>query len=709
VGHLPAQPRRADARDGDRRRARLHVQGVRQGPADEEQRRHRPRLRPLLENSRDQIELFTGLLLSLPGSPVLYYGDEIGMGDNIYLGDRDGVRTPMQWNADRNAGFSTADPQQLYLPTILDPVYGYQALNVEAQMRSSSSLLNWTRKMLAVRKQHPVFGMGSYDELGSSNPSVLAFVREFGDDKVLCVNNLSRFPQPVELDLRRFEGMVPRRADRPRPLPAGRRAALPALAARPRLHVVRPAARGGPVRGTTVSDIDDALLTWLPPAALVRREEHGVRSVVVEQEERLPGGGDVRHCLLSVVDENGTTERYQMLIGYAEGDLDARLKAGSIGEVDGRQAYDAVHDPAATAALLQLLAAGGTVGALEFGNEGGELSTDLPSRVMGADQSNTSIVFGDDYILKLFRRLQPGTNPDLEVSRALARAGSPHIAQPLGWIEGRSTASAPRWPAAGLRQELHGGLGDGHGERARPVRGGRPARRRGRRRLRRGERAAGDGHRGGPPADGADAAVPRRRSPRVDGDGASAARTAGRSAGRRPRPRSVRRRAARCLRRRRRADRLVHVQRVHGDFHLGQVLRTQDGWLLLDFEGEPARPLSERTALMSPLRDVAGMLRSYDYAARHLLAERSSLGSRTAARLPRRRVGGAQPLRLLRRLRRGRRQRPARRAVLLRAFELDKAVYELVYEARNRPSWLPIPLASIERLAASTTSEGDDR
>ena len=167
------------------------------------------RLAPLLENSRDQIELFTGLLLSLPGSPVLYYGDEIGMGDNIYLGDRDGVRTPMQWNADRNAGFSHADPQSLYLPIILDPVYGYQALNVEAQMRSSSSLLHWTRRMLAVRRQHPVFGMGTYEELGASNPSVLAFVREFGDDKVLCVNNLSRFPQPVELDLQRFEDMIP--------------------------------------------------------------------------------------------------------------------------------------------------------------------------------------------------------------------------------------------------------------------------------------------------------------------------------------------------------------------------------------------------------------------------------------------------------------------------------------------------------------------
>jgi maltose alpha-D-glucosyltransferase/alpha-amylase len=169
----------------------------------------RRRLAPLLENSRDQMELFTGLLLSLPGSPVLYYGDEIGMGDNIYLGDRDGVRTPMQWTPDRNAGFSSCDPQRLYLPVIMDPVYGYQVINVESQMRSSTSLLNWTRRMIDVRKRHPTFGMGDYEELGASNPSVLAFVRQFGDDVVLCVNNLSRFAQPVELDLRRFEGRTP--------------------------------------------------------------------------------------------------------------------------------------------------------------------------------------------------------------------------------------------------------------------------------------------------------------------------------------------------------------------------------------------------------------------------------------------------------------------------------------------------------------------
>ena len=169
----------------------------------------RRRLAPLLENSRDQTELLTGLLLSLPGSPVLYYGDEIGMGDNIYLGDRDGVRTPMQWTPDRNAGFSTCDPARLYLPVIMDPVYGYQSLNVESQERHAGSLLQWTRRMVSARKRHPAFGLGTYSELGASNPCVLAFVREFGDDVVLCVTNFSRFPQPVELDLRRFEGWTP--------------------------------------------------------------------------------------------------------------------------------------------------------------------------------------------------------------------------------------------------------------------------------------------------------------------------------------------------------------------------------------------------------------------------------------------------------------------------------------------------------------------
>ncbi|HEX4700388.1 MAG TPA: maltose alpha-D-glucosyltransferase, partial [Actinomycetes bacterium] len=147
----------------------------------------RRRLAPLLDNDHNQLELFTALLLSLPGSPVLYYGDEIGMGDNIWLGDRDGVRTPMQWTPDRNAGFSTSNPGQLNLPVIMDPIYGHQVTNVEAQLASSTSLLHWTRRMIEVRKQNPAFGLGTWEDMGGSNPSVLSFVRSFGDDTVLCV------------------------------------------------------------------------------------------------------------------------------------------------------------------------------------------------------------------------------------------------------------------------------------------------------------------------------------------------------------------------------------------------------------------------------------------------------------------------------------------------------------------------------------------
>jgi maltose alpha-D-glucosyltransferase / alpha-amylase len=167
------------------------------------------RLAPLLDNGRRQMEMLYSLLFSLPGSPVVYYGDEVGMGDNIYLGDRDGVRTPMQWSSDRNAGFSRADPAALYLPLLMDPVYGYQAVNVEAQERVATSFLHWLRRLLQVRKQHPVFGMGDYEPLYPENRRVFAFTRQLGTDVVLVVANLSRFAQPVELDLGRWTGLVP--------------------------------------------------------------------------------------------------------------------------------------------------------------------------------------------------------------------------------------------------------------------------------------------------------------------------------------------------------------------------------------------------------------------------------------------------------------------------------------------------------------------
>ncbi len=169
----------------------------------------RRRLAPLLDNGRDEIQLLHAIMFSLPGSPVLYYGDEIGMGDNIFLGDRDGVRTPMQWTGDRNGGFSRADFAQLYLPLLMDPVYGYQAVNVEAQLRTPTSFLRWLRRFIALRKQHPVFGLGTYEPLQTSNPRIFAHVRQYEDDVVLCVHNVARSAQAVELDLSPFKGLVP--------------------------------------------------------------------------------------------------------------------------------------------------------------------------------------------------------------------------------------------------------------------------------------------------------------------------------------------------------------------------------------------------------------------------------------------------------------------------------------------------------------------
>ena len=457
--------------------------------------------------------------------------------------------------------------------------------------------------------------------------------------------------------------------------------------------------------------LSELLTAWLPGQRWYAGKGRGIASVTVEREVRLPlaGGHEARHTVLRVEDEHGGTDRYQLLVGLVDGELPARLTRAVIGELDGRVAYDAVHDPAATAALLERLAAGTTEQGLTFASTT-ELDVTLPSRVMGAEQSNTSVVFGEEYILKLFRRLQPGTNPDLEITRALAEAGSAHIAAPLGWIEGevdgRPTTLAMMqcflksategWAMATASVRDLFAEGDLHADEV-------------------GGDFAGEAERLGA-ATAEVHAVMARALP-----SATAGPQESRDTARQLHERLDAARAA-VPELEPFADALrasydavgeltgeVPVQRVHGDYHLGQVLRTLDGWVLLDFEGEPARPLSERTALMSPLRDVAGMLRSFDYAARHLLAERShSMGDephlayRANEWADRNRAafcdGYAQAAGA----------DPREQDVLLRAFELDKAVYEVVYEARNRPSWLPIPLGSIERLVAAGTRPTSD-
>jgi maltokinase len=445
-----------------------------------------------------------------------------------------------------------------------------------------------------------------------------------------------------------------------------------------------------------VSRLEDVLRAWLPTQRWYGGKGKGVTAVRVEHEERLSAGEDVRHTLLHVTDEDGGTELYQVLLGHRSGEVEQRLKGAVVGEVDGRVLYDAVHDPAAVGGLLQLMAEDRKLSRLAFTSVA-ELDPGLPPRVMGAEQSNTSVVYGEDYILKLFRRVQPGLNPDLEITRALAEAGSPYVAPPLGWLEGlvggETTTlallqafqhnSTEGWAMATASVRDLFAEADLHADEV-------------------GGDFAAESERLG----GATAEVHlllREVLPSGTADADESART-----GRQLHERldaaiavapDLERHAAAL---RAAYDELVThtdpvpVQRIHGDYHLGQVLRTEHGWVLLDFEGEPARSLAERTALMSPLRDVAGMLRSYDYAARHLLAERggdSQLAYRANEWAERNRQAFCDGYA------RAAGTDPRDEAVLLRAFELDKAVYEVVYEARNRPAWLPIPVGSIKRLA----------
>jgi len=410
------------------------------------------------------------------------------------------------------------------------------------------------------------------------------------------------------------------------------------------------------------------------------------------------GDPEVRLVVAHVDYDLGPSEDYHLLLGVTEGEVEQRLEYAVVARADGQVVYDAVHDPIACEVLLRHLTLGSQVDGVSFVHDC-MLDPMLPGRVMTAEQSNTSIVYGEDVILKLFRRLQPGANPDIEVTKALADAGCPHVARPLAWIDGivdgetttlalaqpflKNCADGWSMATASVRdlleeQDLHahevGGDFAGEAERL--------------------GAATGEVHRlmaevlptavtGPEESQATSRQLHERLTAALSVVPELAAfeegiRTSYEVVGERGEP--------------------VRVQRVHGDFHLGQVLRTLAGWVLLDFEGEPARPLSERRALMSPLRDVAGMLRSFDYAARHQLMERAEephLAYRAAEWAERNREafcdGYARAVG----------SDPRDEAELLRAFELDKAVYEVIYEARNRPGWLGLPLGSIARMVGA--------
>jgi maltokinase len=445
---------------------------------------------------------------------------------------------------------------------------------------------------------------------------------------------------------------------------------------------------------------------WLPQQRWFGAKGRLIESVGIASD-RIVVDGDpaMRHLLLRVDYADGQggeeVEIYQLLLGR-RAELPERLQHAVIGHEGDLALYDATHDSELTHVLLQLMNVEAVEDGLTFHRlPDTELNMELAGLVMRAEQSNTSIVFGEDYILKLFRKVAPGVNPDLEITRALAGAGCTAIAAPLGWIETAwpGGGDAGETTTLGLMQPFLRSASEGWALAVTSIRdlyaeadlhadevGGD---------------FAGESERLGATtaevhslmgevlesrtADEAEnASTAKQMHERLDAASEIVPELAPYAEGIRSAYDAVASLPSG-----------VPVQRIHGDFHLGQVLRTDSGWVLIDFEGEPARPLAERRALMSPLRDVAGMLRSFDYAARHLLAEQRvnpGLEYRAGEWAERNRDAFCSGY--------GRAvgHDPREDAVLLRAFELDKAVYEVVYEARNRPTWLPIPLGSIERL-----------
>jgi maltokinase len=450
-----------------------------------------------------------------------------------------------------------------------------------------------------------------------------------------------------------------------------------------------------------MTELTASLASWLPNQRWFGskgRQIHGVE--IVAQRRLVEGDPDCTH-VVAEVDLGEDKESYQVLVGWRS-ELPERLAHATIDEADGGVRYDAAHDSELTNVLLQLVAADDEKDAgLRFHHlPGAEVRTDLNSIVMGAEQSNTSLVFGDEYILKLFRKVAPGLNPDLEVTRALAEAGSTAIVPPLGWLEadlhGEPTTLAmlqeflrsgtDGWQLAGTSVRDLYAEADLHADEV-------------------GGDFAGEAERlGVATADVHEVlaqTLPARTADETDNRETAKLMLERLDAALGVVPELAP--YADALRAQ--YDQLgslpagVAIQRIHGDYHLGQALRTDSGWVLIDFEGEPARPLAERRALMSPLRDVAGMLRSFDYAARHLLAEQpsnSQLEYRAWEWSERNQAAFCDGY-----ARRSGHD-PRDDGVLLRAFEMDKAVYEVVYEARNRPTWLPIPLGSIGRLTEDT-------
>ncbi|MFP4537046.1 MAG: maltose alpha-D-glucosyltransferase [Dichotomicrobium sp.] len=730
----------------------------------------RRRLAPLLENDRRKIELLNALLLSMPGTPVIYYGDELGMGDNYYLGDRDGVRTPMQWSADRNGGFSRADPQRLYLPPIMDPIYGYQAINVEAQQRDPSSLLNWMRKMIAVRKSHSAFGRGELRFLYPRNRKVLAYLREHKGETLLFVFNLARSAQAVELDLSAHHGRVPVELTGSSAFPSigelPYMLTLPAYGfywfvladgaeephwritpAEPQhefITVVLTENWQSVLEGRERAHLErDCLPEFLAHQRWFGGKDAGIRGVRLQPLAIFSAGQE--SYPLNTIDvelDSGETQTYFLPFAAQWHEPAAGPSGAKMARLRQGPRMGALMDGSQTEGLLSSFvsamreartidAAEGTIAFKPVGDFA-PLPDEAEVRLIGGEQSNVSAIVDGRLMMKIYRRLRAGIQPEVEIAHFLSHIARYDNTPALrGYIEYQPNEGAPMaltalfdfvqnqgdcWNAIvdGLdraleehalttteNDEAEGGddlpytfpinlmgvLGKRTAElhRAFAIDTADPAFARepvtlddiaawvgglqnemGRAFLALERAAAHDANMAGIVGELQDARGElERHIGRLASTPAEGAKT-----------------------------------RIHGDFHLGQVLVAQTDVVIIDFEGEPGRPLEERRAKTSPLRDVAGMLRSIDYAA---FAALDRVASRVPE-LPERTIAAAENWR-----RRASDEfvqiykatagdmpslpkDPQTFSRQLDIFLLQKVFYEIGYEAANRPTWLSIPV-----------------
>jgi maltose alpha-D-glucosyltransferase/alpha-amylase len=790
----------------------------------------RRRLAPLLKNDRRKIELMNALLLSLPGTPIIYYGDELGMGDNVYLGDRDGVRTPMQWNADRNAGFSRANPQRLYLPPIIDAEYHYAALNVEVQQNSPHSLLWWMRRIIGLRKQFLAFGRGTMEILFPDNPKVLAFLRRYKEETLLVVANLSRFAQCAELDLSPFRGQTP--------LELFGLTKFPSVGELPYFLTLGPHAfywfrlawpaeeadsLGVELPSCTISGRWDNLfrgrartrLEQVLPQFLRRQRWFGGKARAIQGLHladvitvHAPAGvSPMRLLFVRVNYVEGEPEMYLLPVVFARGrrasDIIGDHPRGGILRVERTDdiqpatlceavwedelwhpLYDAIarkrglqgeHGeivPEQTNIFRNLACAVRRRQEAEIEAQRSERSSDRGApptvAVHGGEQSNTSAVLGDRFILKVFRRLGAGENPDLEIGRFLTkRAKLACVPRLAGAMEYRpredknSQSSGGGQPiTVGIMHELVANEGDAwvytldelgrYVERVESeMRGADP-------------NSSALCHKSlvelarlTPPETATEMIGGYLQSAELLGRRTAemhAALASGEHESFAPRRfsrlyqrslyqsmRGQARRGFELLRRhlpdltepaRPIANRVVEMEdealgrfselldrniaaeriRCHGDYHLGQVLFTGNDFVIIDFEGEPERPVSERRIKTSPLRDVAGMIRSFHYAS-HAAQQGGAPGAAivqperadglhkwlsvwyvwSAAAFLRAYTAAAAAANFLP-------QDKKEVGTLLDAYLLEKVIYELGYELNNRPDWVRIPLEGILHL-----------